>query len=238
MSSSGSFQWNAIRADLNHQEEFSNGGGMGRGIQECRELKNYWRLRMVFDHPRLKKWVSVWLSWYPSYIKMNIPRDTGPEELPLGYSVTRASFIRGAWGISMLGRKVVSLSRLDESVTPWINQSFSRDSADILPLLSPWEFSLHGSNSRQGSSLWAMYGNWINNFPGHLKQPLLCLSNHPALMTLISKPLPWPFLPVQKTTLFLPQMLWHKTCLYQFNQLFHTSPVLNTPYKTSHVLGS
>lgn len=40
------------------------------------------------------------------------------------------------------------------------------------------------SNSRQSLSLWVKHGNWINNFPEHPKQLLLCLLPHLARMTL------------------------------------------------------
>lgn len=79
------------------------------------------------------------------------------------------------------------------------------------------------SNSRQSLSLWVKHGNWINNFPEHPKQLLLCLLPHLARMTLTNISLDLFFLlrillSSEENSISLSDTMLEN--LYQLSQLF------------------
>lgn len=81
---------------------------------------------------------------------MSIPRNTGPDGVPVVLLTDRAPLPSGArWVSTGVKLKLGCVFRREECATLRINQDFSRNGADILPLLSHVYSSPHRTNPRQ-----------------------------------------------------------------------------------------
>lgn len=135
---------------------------------------------------------SSLMSWHLSYLKMSIPRNTGPDGVPVVLLTDRAPLPSGArWVSTGVKLKLGCVFRREECATLRINQDFSRNGADILPLLSHVYSSPHRTNQTAPRDEFSYMGTESAASQNH-KQPL-CGLTQPSW--LVSKHLPWPLPP-------------------------------------------
>lgn len=118
--------------------------------------------------------------------------------------------------------KLGCVFRREECATLRINQDFSRNGADILPLLSHVHASPHRTNPRQPLVTSAHIWELSQQLPRIITS--LCGASPSPHDWSASKHLPWPLLPrlyftgPKRKLNFFPK--WrHRTCLYWLNQL-------------------